>query len=60
VGFEGMFDRQEMKRVGFEEALRQMPTGVMVVEAPSEEIVSVNRQAQQIFERYLALLCPPS
>ncbi len=35
-----------------------MPAGVMVVEAPCGEIVSVNRQAQEIFERYLGTSVP--
>jgi hypothetical protein len=53
-----MFDRQRIERAASEEALQQMPVGVMTVEAPSEEIVSVNRQAQEIFERYLGTSVP--
>jgi len=53
-----VFDRHRIERAGFEEALRQMPAGVIIVEAPSGEIVSVNRQAQEIFERYLGRSVP--
>src|ERR671920_1362920 len=48
-----MFDPQEIVRVATEEVLRQMPTAVMIVEAPSGETMLLNRQTQQMSERYL-------
>jgi PAS domain S-box-containing protein len=48
-----MFDPQEIVRVATEEVLRQMPTAVMIVEAPSGEAMLLNRQTQQMSERYL-------
>jgi PAS domain S-box-containing protein len=40
-------------RVATEEVLRQMPAAVMIVEAPSGETMLLNRQTQQMSERYL-------
>src|SRR5918997_3445552 len=42
-----MFDEQEIKRAASEEVLRQMPAAVIVVEAPSGKIISVNGEAQR-------------
>ena len=53
-----MFDRERIERAGFEEALRQIPAGVIIVEAPSGDIISVDRQAEEIFERYLGTPVP--
>lgn len=46
-----MFERQEIKRAGSEEVLRQIPAGVMIAEAPSGKIIFVNRQTQQMLEQ---------
>src|SRR4051812_23847381 len=48
-----MYDPQEIKRAAFEEVLRQMPTSVMIVKAPSGESILNNRESQQMSERYL-------
>jgi hypothetical protein len=46
-------DQQEIERAALEEVLRQMPAAVMIVEAPSGETILVNRETQQMSERYL-------
>ena len=46
-----MFDLQQIQRAGFEEVLRQMPAGVVIAEAPSGKIMSVNRRAQEWTEQ---------
>jgi hypothetical protein len=38
-----MFDPQEIMKAASEEVLQQMPAAVIVVEAPSGEIVFTNR-----------------
>lgn len=53
-----MFDRQRIERAALEEALRRMPAGVMVVEAPSAEITFVNGQGQEMSERYFGRALP--
>jgi PAS domain S-box-containing protein len=46
-----LFDLQQIQRAGFEEVLRQMPAGVVIAEAPSGKIMSVNRRAQEWTEQ---------
>jgi len=46
-----MFDEQEIKRAASEEVLRQMPTAVILAEAPSGRIIFRNRRALQIAEQ---------
>ena len=53
-----MLDRQRIQRAALEEALRQIPAGVVVVEAPSEEITFVNSQGQEILEQYFGRSMP--
>jgi PAS domain S-box-containing protein len=53
-----MFDRQEIERAGFEEVLRQMPTAVVIAEAPSGKIIFVNKEAQQWTEQVLGQPVP--
>ena len=53
-----MLDRQRIQRAALEEALRQIPAGVVVVEAPSEEITFVNSQGQEISEQYFGRSMP--
>lgn len=53
-----MFDPQEIKRVASEEVLSQMPAAVIVVEALSGEIISVNREAQRWTEQVLGQPVP--
>src|ERR687896_203104 len=48
-----MFDRQGIQRAALEEVLRQMSAAIMIVEAPSGETILLNRQTQQMSERYL-------
>jgi hypothetical protein len=48
-----MLDWQSIGRAGFEEVLRQIPAALIVVEAPSGEIVSVNGEAQRCTEQVL-------
>ena len=53
-----MFDTQQIKRAGFEEALQQMPAAALIVEAPSGKIIFVNRQGQGATERYVGPSVP--
>ena len=53
-----MFDTQRILEAGLEEALRQMPAAVIIVEAPSGKIVFVNRRAREMAERNLACSVP--
>src|SRR5918998_3503968 len=53
-----MSDWQEIERTALEEALRQMPAGVVIAEAPSGKIVFVNREAQRWTEQKLGLSMP--
>ena len=46
-----MFDTREIRRASLEEAVRQMPAAVIVVEAPSGMILFRNQRAQEIRER---------
>src|ERR687895_2506686 len=49
-----MFDRQGIQRAALEEVLRQMSAAIMIFEAPSGETILLNRQTQQMSERYLS------
>jgi PAS domain S-box-containing protein len=51
-------DRQDILKVAAEEVLRQMPAGVMIVEASSGQTIFVNTEAQQMSERYLGWSVP--
>src|SRR5918997_195992 len=53
-----MLDRQRIQRAALEEVLRQMPAAVIVVEAPSGKIISVNREAQRWTEQVLGQPVP--
>ena len=53
-----VFDLQRVKSVGLEEALRQIPAGVMVVEASSGRILFANREAQENSARLLGRSIP--
>jgi PAS domain-containing protein len=53
-----MFDTQRILEAGLEEALRQMPAAVTIVEAPAGKIVFVNRRAREMAERNLACSVP--
>jgi hypothetical protein len=53
-----MLDRQQIERIGLEEALRRMPAGVMVVEASSGRILFANREAQENSARLLGRSIP--
>ena len=49
-----MFDLQKIKGAVSEEVLREMPAGVIVIEAPSGKIILRNKQAQQWREQSLS------
>src|SRR5215211_845526 len=53
VGAIRMSDRQEIGRAALEEVLRRMSAAIMIVEAPTGETILLNRQTQQMAERYL-------
>src|SRR5215212_3331836 len=46
-----MLDRQQIERIGLEEALRQMPAAAVVAEAPSGKIILINDRARRMLER---------
>src|SRR5215213_6308023 len=46
-----MLDRQQIERIGLEEALRQMPAAAVVAEAPSGKIILINERARRMLER---------
>lgn len=48
-----MFDRQNIERAGLEAVVRQMPTGAIMVEAGSEEIILANERARRLVEQNL-------
>jgi PAS domain S-box-containing protein len=49
-----LFDLQKIKGAVSEEVLREMPAGVIVIEAPSGKIILRNKQAQQWREQSLS------
>src|SRR5829696_2301161 len=53
-----MFDRQRIERAALEEALRQMPAAVVIVEAPSGKITFINSRGQEMAERYFGRSTP--
>ncbi|HSK98889.1 MAG TPA: PAS domain S-box protein [Rubrobacteraceae bacterium] len=46
-----MLDRQQIERIGLEEALRRMPAAAVVAEAPSGKIILINERARRMLER---------
>ena len=46
-------DLQEIERAALEEVLRRLSAAIMIVAAPSGETILLNRQTQQMAERYL-------
>jgi PAS domain S-box-containing protein len=46
-----MLDRQQIERIGLEEALRRMPAAAIVAEAPSGKIILINERARRMLER---------
>ena len=48
-----MSDLQEIERTALEEVLRRLSAAIMIVAAPSGETILLNRQTQQMAERYL-------
>src|SRR5919112_766393 len=46
-----MLDRQQIERIGLEEALRRMPAAAVVAEAPSGKIILINARARRMLER---------
>ena len=48
-----MSDLQEIERTALEEVLRRVSAAIMIVAAPSGETILLNRQTQQMAERYL-------
>src|ERR671920_2424007 len=48
-----MSDRQDIERAALEEVLRRMSAAIIIVEAPSGKTILLNRQTQQMSERYL-------
>ena len=46
-------DLQEIERTALEEVLRRVSAAIMIVAAPSGETILLNRQTQQMAERYL-------
>src|SRR5829696_1793302 len=53
-----MFDRQRIERAALEEALRQMPAAVVIVEPPSGKITFINSRGQEMAERYFGRSTP--
>ena len=53
-----MFDAQRTRIAGLEEALRQMPAAVTIVEASSGQVIFANTEAQEMSERYLGRSVP--
>jgi PAS domain S-box-containing protein len=53
-----MSERQEIARAALEEVLRQMPTRVVVAEAPSGETILSNTEAQQWTQQVLGQTVP--
>jgi PAS domain S-box-containing protein len=53
-----MFDPQGIMKAASEEVLQQMPAAVIVVEAPSGEIVFTNREAQRWTDQVLGQRVP--
>ena len=48
-----MSDLQEIERAALEEVLRRLSAAILIVAAPSGETILLNRQTQQMAERYL-------
>ena len=48
-----MSDRQDIERAALEEVLRRMSAAILIVKAPSGKTILLNRQTQQMSERYL-------
>ena len=46
-----MLDRQQIERIGLEEALRRMPAAAVVAEAPSGKLILINERARRMLER---------
>lgn len=54
-----MFDLQQIKAAGLEEAVRRMPTAAVIAEASSGKIILANNQARQMLEQNLGRSMPP-